>query len=58
MILEATEELEWRVLARIKVESRPKENEVISFVPFHLPGFELPVDPLMRWLLYYYSPPP
>ena len=55
MILEAIEELGWRVLARSKVEPRPKENEVISFIPFHLLGFGLPAHPLLRWLLYYYG---
>ena len=55
MILEAAEELWWRVPARSEVESRPKENEVNSFVPFHLLGFGLPVHPLLRWLLYYYG---
>ena len=55
MISEAAEELGWRVPVRSEVEPRPKENEVISFVPFHLLGFELPVHPLLRWLLYYYG---
>ena len=55
MIPEAVEELGWRVLARSKVEPRPKENEVVSFVPFHLLGFGLPAHPLLRWLLYYYG---
>ena len=55
VILEATEELGWRVPVRSKVEPRPKENEVISFIPFHLLGFKLPVHPLLRWLLYYYG---
>ena len=55
MIPEATEELRWRVLARSEVEPRPKENEVISFIPFHLLGFRLLVHPLLRWLLYYYG---
>ena len=41
MILEATKELRWRVPARSEVEIRPKENEVVSFVPFHLLGFRL-----------------
>ena len=54
-IPEATEELGWRVLVRSEVEPRPKENEVISFIPFHLLGFGLPVHPLLRWLLYYYG---
>ena len=55
MILEAIEELGWRVLARSEVEPRLKENEVISFVPFHLLGFGLLAYPLLRWLLYYYG---
>ena len=55
MIPEAAEELGWRVLVRSEVELRPKENEVISFVPFHLLGFGLPEHPLLRWLLYYYG---
>jgi hypothetical protein len=55
VIPEAAEELEWRVLVRSKVESRPKDNEVISFIPFHLLGFGLPAHPLLRWLLYYYG---
>ena len=55
MILEAIEELGWRVLARSKVEPRPKEKNVVPFVPFHLLGFGLPVHPLLRWLLYYYG---
>ena len=36
------------------MEPRSKENQVVSFVPFHL-GFGLPVHPLLRWLLYYYG---
>ena len=55
MILEATKELRWRVPARSEVEIRPKENEVVSFVPFHLLGFGLSTHPLLRWLLYYYG---
>jgi hypothetical protein len=55
VILEATEELGWRVPVRSEVESRPKENEVISFIPFHLFGFGLPAHPLLKWLLYYYG---
>ena len=55
MIAEATEELRWRVLMRREVEPRLKENEVISFIPFHLLGFGLPAHPLLRWLLYYYG---
>jgi len=55
VILEATKELRWRVPARSEVEPRPKENEVVSFIPFHLLGFRLPVHPLLRWLLYYYG---
>ena len=55
VIPEAIEELEWRVPARSEVESRPKENEVVSFIPFHLLGFRLPAHPLLRWLLYYYG---
>ena len=55
VIPEATEELGWRVLARSKVEPRSKENEVVSFVPFHLLRFGLPMHPLLRWLLYYYG---
>ena len=55
VILEAPEELWWRVLAGSKVEPRPKENEVVSFVPFHLLGFGLSTHPLLRWLLYYYG---
>ena len=55
VIPEAAEELGWRVLVRSEVELRPKENEVISFVPFHLLGFRLPAHPLLRWLLYYYG---
>ena len=55
MVLEVAEELWWRILARSKVEPRPKENEVISFIPFHILGFGLPPHPLLRWLLYYYG---
>jgi len=55
VIPEAAEELRWRVLAISEVEPRPKENEVISFVPFHLLGFRPPAHPLLRWLLYYYG---
>ena len=55
VILEATEELGWRVPTRSEVEPRPKENEVVSFIPFHLLGFGLPAHPLLRWLLYYYG---
>ena len=55
MIPEATEELGWRVPVRSKVEPRPKENEDVSFVPFHLLGFGLLTHPLLRWLLYYYE---
>ena len=40
---------------RSEVELRPKENEVVSFVPFHLLGFGLLAHPLLRWLLYYYG---
>ena len=54
VIPEATEELGWGVLARSEVEPRPKENEVVSFVPFHLLGFGLPAHPLLWCLLYYY----
>ena len=54
VISETTEELGWRVPMRSEVEPRPKENEVISFIPFHLLGFGLPAHPLLRWLLYYY----
>ena len=55
VIPEATEELGWRVPTRSKVEPRPKENEVVSFISFHLLGFWLPAHPLLRWLLYYYG---
>jgi hypothetical protein len=55
VIPEAAKELRWRVPARSEVEPRTKENDVISFVPFHLLGFGLPVHPLLRWLLYYYG---
>ena len=55
VISETTEELGWRVPMRSEVEPRPKENEVISFVPFHLLGFGLPAHPLLKWLLYYYG---
>ena len=54
MIPEATKELGWRVPVRSEVEPGPKENEVVSFVPFHLLGFGLSTHPLLRWLLYYY----
>jgi len=54
VIPKATEEFGWRVLARSEVEPRPKENEVISLIPFHLLGFGPPMHPLLRWLLYYY----
>ena len=40
---------------RSEVELRPKENEVVSFVPFHLLGFGLSAHPLLRWLPYYYG---
>jgi len=55
VIPEAAEELRWRVPMRSEVEPRPKENEVISFIPFHILGFGLPPHPLLRWLLYYYG---
>ena len=55
VILEAIEELGWRVPVRSKVEPGPKENEVVSFVPFHLLGFGLSAHPLLRWLPYYYG---
>ena len=55
MILEATKELRWRVPAKSEVELMLKENEIISFVPFHLLGFGLLTHPLLRWLLYYYE---
>jgi len=55
VILEAPDELGWGVTARSEVEPRPKENEVVSFVPFLLLGFGLPAHPLLRWLLYYYG---
>ena len=54
VIPEAAEEFGWRVPARSEGELRPKENEVVSFIPFHLLGFGLPAHPLLRWLLYYY----
>ena len=54
VIPEAAKQLGWRVPARSEVEPRSKENQVVSFVPFHL-GFGLPVHPLLRWLLYYYG---
>jgi hypothetical protein len=37
------------------VKPRPKENEVVSFIPFHLLGFGLSAHPLLRRLLYYYG---
>jgi hypothetical protein len=37
------------------VELRLKENEVVSFILFHLLGFGLPTHPLLRWLLYLYG---
>ena len=37
------------------MEPRLKENDVVSFVPFHLLGFGLSTHPLLRWLLYYYG---
>ena len=52
VIPEAAEELGWRVLARSKMDPRPKENEVVSF---HLLVFGLPAHPLLRWLLYYHG---
>ena len=55
VISEAIEELGWRVPARSEVEPRPKENEVVSLVPFHLLEFGLSAHPLLRWLLYYYG---
>jgi hypothetical protein len=55
MILKASEELGWRVLARSEVEPRPKENKVVYLVSFHLLGFRLLVHPLLGWLLYYYG---
>ena len=55
VIPEAAEEIDWRISARSEVEPRPKDNEVISFIPFHLLGFRLPAHPLLRWLLYYYG---
>ena len=55
VILEAIEELGWRVPVRSKVEPRSKENDIVSFVPIHLLGFGLLAHPLLRWLLYYYG---
>ena len=40
---------------RSEVQPRPKKNEVISFVPFHILGLRLQAHPLLRWLLYYYG---
>ena len=37
------------------MEPRLKENEAISFVPFHLLSFGLLAHPLLRWLFYYYG---
>ena len=37
------------------MESRLKENEAVSFVPFYLLGFGLPAHPSLRWFLYYYG---
>jgi hypothetical protein len=54
VIPEDAEELGWRVLVISEVKPRPKENDVVSFVPFHL-GFRLSVHPLLRWLLYNYG---
>ena len=55
VIPEAADAIRWRVLPRIEVEPRPKENEVISFAHFHSFGFGVPAHPLLRWLLYYYG---
>jgi hypothetical protein len=55
VIPKATKELGWRVPMRSEVEPRPKENEVVSFFPFHLLGFGLLAHPLLRWVLYYYG---
>jgi hypothetical protein len=55
VILEAAVDLGWRVPARSEVEPRLKENEVVSFISFHLLGSRLLVHPLLRWLLYYYG---
>jgi hypothetical protein len=53
VIPEAVEELGWRVLARSEVEPRPKENEVVYFVSFHLLGFGAPLTEVVaigsRW---------
>ena len=54
VILDAIEELGRRVPVRSEVEPRPKKNEVVSFIPFHLLGFGVSAHPLLRWLLYYY----
>ena len=48
VIPEAAKELRWRVSMRSEVEPRPKENEVISFIPLHPLGFGLPAHPLLR----------
>ena len=55
VIPKAAEELGWIVPVRSEVEPSSKENEVVSFVPFHLLGFGLLAHPLLRWLLYYYG---
>ena len=55
MIPEAADAIRWRVLPRIEVEPRPKENEVISFAHFHSFGFGVLAHPLLQWLLYYYG---
>ena len=55
VIPEAADVIGWRVPPRTEVEPRPKENEVVSFAHFHSFGFEVPMHPLLWWLLHYYG---
>jgi hypothetical protein len=55
MIPEATDMIRWIVLPRTKVEPSPEEDKVVSFTHFYSFGFEVPVHPLLRWLLCYYG---
>ena len=45
----------WRVPPRTEVEPKLEENEVVSFAHFHSFGFEVPVHPLLWWLVHYYG---
>jgi hypothetical protein len=48
VISEATNTIGWRVPPKTKVESRPEENEVVSFAHFHSFWFRVPTHPLLH----------